>query len=145
MSKKVDEKKENVSDKLNKLQQILSEDKQLIAEPKRFQTYLVLAKAFESDLAANIMLTSFELDDKYSTFDPHTWTEFKSFEPVRRYIKAFTDELQYTEATRTIAQSGNRAADALKVASKIDESRDSDKNTDIIVFLIPQRKYKSME
>lgn len=133
------------TERLNKLQQILSSDKQLTADNHKFQLYLTLAKMYEGDLANNIMLSSFDLDKKYSTHDPHTWTEFKEFTPVRNYIRSFTDEMHYTEAVRTINQQGNRTADALKIAEKIEASRESEKNTDVIVFLIPQRNYQKTE
>ena len=134
-----------VKKNLNKLQQILSEDKQLTVDAERFQHFLSLAKFFEEDLAGNIMLSSFELDAKYSTYDPNGWVEFKAYAPVRAYIAKFVDEIQYTEANKILSQTGNKATDAIKVSERIEAARDSDKNTDIIVFLIPQRNYNVIE
>ena len=130
------------TDRLTALQELVTSDKQLQLDEKKFQLFLTLAKLFEEDLEENLTLTSFELDDKYSTYEPMSWVDFKSFEPVRKYIAKFIEEKQYTEAVRTTtASGGQKTSDAIKIQNTIDDARQGEKNQNIIVFLIPQRNY----
>lgn len=128
------------------LAKILTEDRRLSEDRPRLQLFLTLANYFDDDLEKNIFLNAFELDRKYTTYNPNAWTEFKQYSPVTNYINKFIQEINYTEAARTISSTGiHKAKDAIDVQDIIDGKRELDKNTNVIVFLIPQRKYHMYE
>ena len=78
--------------------------------------------------------------------DVNGWVEFKQYPPVRKYITKFLDEQQYSQALKTITQSGlTRTKDALDVQSIIDGKRKTDQNTNVIVVLMPQKNYTKVD
>lgn len=124
------------------LTRLLTGDNKLSENPVMLQLYLSLATHYESDLQENIFLTSFELDSKYNTMDVNLWNEFKTYPSVRNYSEKFIQEIQMAEAQKHVARSGvSKVTDAIKVQEIIEGKREADKNTDVIVFLIPQRSY----
>ncbi len=125
------------------LVRIITSDKALAEDQTKLHKFLSLATYYEEDLQDNIFLTSFDLDKKYNTMDINLWNEFKSHTPIRRYTERFIQELQMVEAQKHVVRSGiSRATDAIKVQEVIEGKREADKNTDVLVFLIPQRNYR---
>lgn len=142
----VTKKKENKEPISSELVRILSNDKQLNEDKPRLQLFLSLAALFDNDLKNNLKRTSFELDDKYSTMDAHSWLEFKNYPSVRTYIQKYLDEEQLSMARKTISESGiNRVKDAIDVQAIVEGKQKADQNTNIIVFLMPQVNYTSTE
>lgn len=137
---------EDVTIVTSQLVKILSEDKQLGEDKTRLQLFLSLAKLFDSELKINLTLTSFELDDKYQTHDPHTWLEFKNYIPVRKYISAYLDEDQLTQARKMLAQEGiTRTKDAMDVQALMESKNKQDQNTNIIIMFMPQKEYNKIK
>lgn len=130
----------------SELHKILKSDKQLAEDPTRLQLFLTLANFYDDDLRNNLVKTSFDLDDKYSTYDVNSWIDFKQYPPVRNYITKFLDEAQYSQALRTITGDGlTRTKDALDVQAIIEGKRKVDQNTNVIVVLMPQKAYTKVE
>lgn len=134
------------AEKESELLRQLSNDKKLQEDPAKLQLYITLANYYEEDLKDNIFKTSFELDDKYMTFNYFGWSEFKEYPLVRNYTERFIREIHYSEAQRALNQGGiARTSDALAVQENIEGKREANKNTNVIVFLMPQRNYKKVE
>lgn len=135
-----------VTNKETPLMKILLSDKQLTADKSRLQLFLTLANFFEEDLRNNLMSTSFELDDKYRTYNVSAWVDFKDFPPVRNYVEKFIREMQYSEAVKTTVRDGmSRTKDAMDMQKNIEAARDSENNQNIIVFLLPQKNYTKVD
>lgn len=134
-----------VKPQLSRLGKILSEDKQLGEDASRLQLFLSLASFFDSDLKNNLKKTSFELDDKYMTYDTHSWLEFKNYPSVRKYITSYLDEEQLAQARKTLSDEGlSKAKDAIDMQAIIEGKQKSDVNTNIIVFFMPQKEYNKV-
>lgn len=134
------------SKKTSELVNQLTNDKKLSEDKAKLQLYLTLANFYEEDLKENIYKTSFELDDKYNTFNYYAWSEFKQYPLVRNYTDNFIQEAHLAEANKTIKNGGiNKTAEALAVQEIVEGKRLADKNTNVIVFLMPQRNYKKVE
>lgn len=121
--------------------EILKKDKQLSEDKPRLQLFLSLAQAFDEDLQKNLKLSAFELDDKYFTHDPHAWLEFKQYPPVRKYITAFLDEQQLSQARQAVSEGFSKTKEAIDLQSIIEGKQQVDQNTNIIVFFMPQKNY----
>lgn len=135
-----------VNQRESELQRILKNDKQLGEDTTRLQLFLTLANFFDSDLRNNLTKTSFDLDDAYNTYNVNAWVDFKQYPPVRNYITKFLDEQQYSQALQTITRDGlTRTKDALDVQAIIEGKRKVDQNTNIIVFLMPQKAYTKVD
>lgn len=107
---------------------------------------MTLANFYEEDLKNNLFLTSFELDDKYATYNYYAWSEFKQYPLVRNYTENFLHEMNLAEAQKTINFGGvTRTSDAMALQEMVEGKRMADKNTNVIVFLMPQRNYKKVD
>lgn len=121
---------------------LLSNDKQLGEDKTRLQLFLTLARMYDEDLKNNIFASSFELDDKYSTFNVNAWVEFKRYQIVETYTRKFIDEFQKTEALKTMKREGiTKISDAINVQEIIEGKQKANKDTQILVFLLPQKPY----
>lgn|SRR5690554_4796996 len=135
-----------VADKQSELVRQITNDKKLQEDKEKLQLFVTLAKFYEEDLRENIFKTSFELDDKYNTFNYYGWSQFKQYPLVRNYTDNFIQELHMAEAQKTLKSGGiTRTTDALAVQEIIEGKREADKNTNVIVFLMPQRNYKKVD
>jgi hypothetical protein len=131
---------------MSELSKMLSTDKQLNEDPARYQLFLSLANFLDSDLKDNLNKTSFELDEKYSTYNAHAWLQFKQHPIVRKYITQYLDEEQLAQARKTISQEGiAKTRDAINVQEVIEGKQKVDQNTNIIVFYMPQKNYTKVD
>lgn len=127
---------------LSPLERILSEDRNLKDDPSKLRTMLALARLFDSDLKANLNLHAFDLDDKYDTFSPQDWLEFKNYGAVVRYINNYIMDMQAIEAQKKITSDGIRnTRDAITLQDSVEEKRKKDQNTNVIIFFMPQKDY----
>lgn len=128
---------------LSPLGQILSEDRQLKEDPPKLRSMLALARMFDSDLRENLNLHAFDLDDKYETLSPQEWLAFKNYPAVVRYITDYITDMQGAEAQRRISEGGlNTTKDALALQEMVEDRRKRDQNTNVIIFLMPQRNFE---
>lgn len=128
--------------KSSALAEILSNDKQLSEDKPRLQLFLTLANMFDEDLKNNIFSSSFDLDDKYSTLNVNAWVEFKRYPVVEGYVRKFVEEFQKTEALKTMRRDGiTKISDAINVQEIIEGKQKADKDTQVLVFLLPQKAY----
>lgn len=135
-----------VTPMLSQLARILSQDKQLNEDKPRLQLFLSLAQFLDSALKENLNKTSFELDEKYDTNDPHAWLEFKQHPIVRKYITQYLEEDQLTQARRTMMDDGiSKTSDAIKVQQQIEGKQENNQNTNVIVFYMPQKNFTKVE
>ena len=123
------------------LSEILKKDKQLSEDKPRLQLFLSLAQAYDEDLKDNLKLSAFQLDDKYHTYNPHGWLEFKQYPPVRKYITQFLDEQQLAQARQAVSEGFSKTKEAIDLQSIIEGKQKSDQNTNVIVFFMPQKNY----
>lgn len=133
-----------VEEKLTSLGKILTGDKQLAEDRQRLTLFLSLAKLFDEDLKNNLYRTSFELDELYNTADSQAWLSFLNYPPVRRYVESYIEDKQLAEAKRAIAEGFVKTTDAINVQKNIEEKRKIANNNNIVVFLMPQKKYRSV-
>lgn len=127
---------------LSPLGQVLSEDRQLKEDPPKLRTMLAFARMFDSDLRENLNLHAFDLDDKYETLSPQEWLSFKNYPAVVRYIADYITDMQGAEAQRRISEGGlNTTKDALALQEMVEDKRRRDQNTNVIIFLMPQRNF----
>lgn len=128
---------------LSPLGQILSEDRQLKEDPPKLRSMLAFARMFDSDLKENLNLHAFDLDDKYETLSPQEWLAFKNYPAVVRYITDYITDMQGAEAQRRISEGGlNTTKDALALQEMVEDRRKRDQNTNVIIFLMPQRNFE---
>lgn len=128
---------------LSPLGQILSEDRHLKEDSVKLRTMLAFAKMFDSDLKENLNLHAFDLDEKYETYSPQEWLAFKNYPAVGRYISDYITDIQGAEAQRRISEGGlNTTKDALALQEVVDDRRKRDQNTNVIIFLMPQRDFE---
>lgn len=132
--------------KTSELVKQLTNDNKLKEDSQKLQLYMTLANFYEEDLKNNLFLTSFELDDKYATYNYYAWSEFKQYPLVRNYTENFLHEMNLAEAQKTINFGGvTRTSDAMALQEMVEGKRMADKNTNVIVFLMPQRNYKKVD
>lgn len=134
-----------VKEQLSSLGKILEKDKQLSEDKQRLTLFLSLAKLYDDDLKNNLYRTSFELDDLYSTADPQAWLSFLKYPPVRRYIEEYIEDKQLAEAKRALSDGFAKTTDAINVQRNIEDKRKLNSNNNIIVFLMPQKKYRGVD
>ena len=128
---------------LSALTRTLMADKGLQEDTVRMRTMTTLANLFDKDLKVNLGLNAFELDEKYDTYSPHDWLEFKNLPAVRRYIEQYLNDMQAVKANEKLATAEiNTTRDALSLQATIDEKKKADQNTNVIIFLMPQKEYK---
>lgn len=128
---------------LSALTKTLQADKGLQEDTVRMRTMITLSNMFDRDLKANLSLNAFELDEKYDTYSPHDWLEFKNLPAVRRYIEQYLTDMQAVKANEKLATSEiGTTRDALSLQATIDEKKKADQNTNVIIFLMPQKEYK---
>lgn len=145
-TKKIERKKSpsTAQVKLSALGKILAGDKQLAEDKQRLTLFLSLAKMYDEDLKNNLYKTSFDLDDTYHTADPQSWLNFLNYPPVRRYIEQYIEDKQMAEAKRAISEGFVKTTDAINVQKTIEDKRKIANNNNIVVFLMPQKKYRSV-
>lgn len=118
---------------------LLSEDKNLTGDSKML--YLSLATFFEQDFTENLYLTSVELDSKYGTNTPTAWRKFLSLTTVKNFLEDFRDEDMEVASNRALTGTPLKASEALKLKKKLDEKKNVEDNSNIVVMLMPQKKY----
>lgn len=140
---KVRKKTGSKSVSLSPLGNILSEDRQLLEDREKLQVMLALARLFDSDLKENLNMSAFELDEKYETHSPQEWLQFKNYPAVARYINDYITDIHGAEAQKRLAEGGlSTAKDALALQEIVDDKRKRDQNTNVIIFLMPQKNYE---
>ncbi|MCK9325780.1 MAG: hypothetical protein M0P69_09810 [Bacteroidales bacterium] len=100
------------------------------------------ATLYDGELMENLRLTSVELDNKYMTMDPASWMEFLRHPIVKRYVDAYLEETAEKKAALVLSEDAGKPRDALSIQKSIQERRKGDDNSNIIVFFMPQKKYK---
>ena len=128
---------------LSELENLILSDGSLKKDHKKrslFKTYAVL---FSEDLVENLDLTSIELDDKYLTDNPVSWRQFLNHTSVKKYIDGFLNERAEKAAMKRMGAGAVtlKANEALKIKEQIDSKKKGEDNSNIVVFLMPQKRY----
>ncbi|NCC68206.1 MAG: hypothetical protein EOM14_08450 [Clostridia bacterium] len=120
----------------------LQDDRDLAADDERKAQFLSYATLYDTDLMANLRLTSVELDNKYVTGDPASWLEFLRHPIVKRYVDSYLEETAEKKAALVLSEDAGKPRDALSIQKSIQDKRKGDDNSNIVVFFMPQKKYR---
>lgn len=119
----------------DRLIEIIKADEKL-DDAQRFE-YITLAQSFIEDFKGNMMLTSIELDAKYS-FGIDVWQEFLSHPPIKKYINSFVNEM-IAKNTDTALATGVGVRDAIGVKRAMSEATQESRNENFVVFRLPDK------
>jgi len=103
--------------------------------------FLAFATQFDEDLKANLELSSLDLNDKYQTQDHMGWRRFLKQATVSTYRNDFLMEIAENKANSRLGEDIGKTTDALNVKKMVDSKKVKDDNSDIVVWLMPQKNY----
>lgn len=119
--------------KESKLLELIKSDSKLESEQKMM--YLSYANLYLEDFAANIGLTSIELDEKYpSSIDE--WKEFLEYPVVRQYIQSFKDE-RISKVADAGLMKGEK--DAIGIKKVMQQNGPAINNSNIVLIRVPEK------
>jgi hypothetical protein len=132
-----------MKEKKTELEKIILEDGSLKEDQEKRMHFKSLAVIYSQDLVANLDLTSIDLDEKYNTNDPVSWRKFLNHSSVKKFVDGFLNERAEKAAMKNISEGTNtKASDSLKIKQMVDNKMDKEDNSKIVVFFLPQKKYK---
>jgi len=120
----------------DKLVELIRTDSKLQVD-QRFE-YIILAQNFAEDFRNNMMLSSIDLDAKYK-FGMDVWQEFLSYPAVSKYITSFRNELINRNTDMALA-TGEGVRDAIGVKKAMKEEGGEVKNSNFVVFRLPDKE-----
>jgi len=129
------------------IRDILLKDKTLktAANKAKKVKFLAFATFFDADLQINLLLSSLELNDKYFTGDHMGWLSFLKHSSVKNYRKEFLDEISEKNAATALNEPIATHNTALKVKKMVESTKIKDDNSNIVVWMMPQKDYLGME
>lgn len=130
-----------VIDEEKELVRLIKEDNNLKSDRDKRMLYITLAGFFEDDFAANLDLTSIDLDEKYGTGSISSWQKFLNYPCVKKYIKGFLDERAEKAAAKQLSNTDIKTTDAIRVAKMMEEKKSGDDNSRLVVVFLPQKDY----
>lgn len=125
------------------LPRLLKLDKTLAEEgnSEKKMLFISLANIFEADLAANLLLDSIDLSDKYPDIPATQWQKFLRFPVVAKFIEGFLKDRAEKMALKGMGQEGLKASDALKIMQDLDSQKPKEYNQNIVVMFMPQKRF----
>jgi len=122
--------------RLLKMDKTLSEE----ANSDKKMELVSLANIFEADLAANLLMDSIDLAEKYPEIPATQWQKFLRFPVVNKFIEGFLKDRAEKMALKGMGQEGLRAADALRIKQEIDSQKPKEYNQNIVVMFLPKKR-----
>lgn len=119
--------------KESKLLELIKADSKLESEQKMM--YLSYANLYLEDFAANIGLTSIELNEKHpASIDD--WKEFLEYPVVRQYIQSFKDE-RISKVADAGLMKGEK--DAIGIKKVMQQNGPAINNSNIVLIRVPEK------
>lgn len=125
------------------LKDIISEDRGLDENKDLKYEFISYAQMFDSDLEANLELTSIQLNEKYATDNVTGWRKFLKHNSVRKYVNDFLDEIAEKSAQKRLSEDVEKTSDALKVKAMVEAKNEKSDNNKFILWFVPQKDYLS--
>lgn len=122
----------------NELYRALHSDDILSEDKLKHQETLTFAEMYLGEFQDNYMLSSFELDEKYGTYDYEAWKNFLNLPQVSKYRNQFVAEASLAKAEQDILV-GNKSKDAIAVRDKMIAQLGADDNSRIVIMRMPPK------
>lgn len=133
---------DGMSEKIeNRLIDIIKTDTKLDMDVRT--EYLTLARSFIADFNHNMLLSSLELDDKYS-FGIDAWSSFLNHPSIKKYVDGFVNELIARSADKSLV-TGEKVRDSIGVKAHMEKVADRGTNFNFVVFRLPEKKEEIYE